>query len=581
MIPRNIKREHIIKAIEEIRKNGIPKGRNSRKFLLEFNGEYYPPKYVISLANKYANGEILNPTKFNGGKETNDFLRKLGFKIRDVSAQEKATESPKMKKERKFPNTHNGERCPRCKEIIKRLLEKIYGKVKVNYKFNVGTRPENFKGRPYYNELREIYEALQSYRGFKEFVKAKTLPNCDFFIPNPGFIVEFDESQHFTLPRKIALERYPSNLELGFNRERWIRLCEKINAKDNDPPYRDEQRAWYDTLRDFLPAILRLKPTVRLFAKDFVWCSLNPDNPKDVEKFKRMIEKQDRLWDIKIRKGQDPFLARIIIADEWEGRLEDAKKLLEKIYGKWPKGIRVKSIITCGGFIQFDWPKDVSKKDIGDPKYPNPEIVDILVKEAEKCVKFVLTQNLRNKLKQITNYITLGIDSRKQKISTTQNYINQPHIELVFLVDLKNNEFYWTGKSYPTSNQENGLVRIVNLNTHFFDLDVGKVMILGCHDLNIFNPRSKNAKGWRKEVNEELKKLAQKEKPEIVLHHPHTTVKIRTWLNAWSSLRKILPSVKIYAGAGRYHEQDREEYDKLDDVLKYTKCGNTIDLIIT
>ncbi|RUM33493.1 MAG: hypothetical protein DSY33_04295 [Archaeoglobus sp.] len=176
MIPGNIKREHIIKAIEETRKNGIPKSR--KKFLLEVNGEYYPPKYVISLANKYVNGEILDPTKFNGGKETNGFLRKLGFNVVSVSVkEEKATESPKMKKERKFPNTHKGERCPRCKETIKRLLEKIYGKVEGNYKFNVGTRPENFKGRPYYNKLREIYEALKSYRGFKEFVKAKTPPN--------------------------------------------------------------------------------------------------------------------------------------------------------------------------------------------------------------------------------------------------------------------------------------------------------------------------------------------------------------------------------------------------------------------
>ena len=81
MIPKNIRREHIIKAIEEIERNGIPKGRNSKKYLLEFNGKHYPPKYVISLTNKYANSEILNPSQFSGGKETNDFLRNLGFNI--------------------------------------------------------------------------------------------------------------------------------------------------------------------------------------------------------------------------------------------------------------------------------------------------------------------------------------------------------------------------------------------------------------------------------------------------------------------------------------------------------------------
>ena len=34
MIPKNIKRERVIKAIEEIKRNRTPKGRNSRKFLL-------------------------------------------------------------------------------------------------------------------------------------------------------------------------------------------------------------------------------------------------------------------------------------------------------------------------------------------------------------------------------------------------------------------------------------------------------------------------------------------------------------------------------------------------------------------
>jgi hypothetical protein len=47
-------------------------------------------------------------------------------------------------------------------------------------------------------------------------VKSRTLRPCDFFVPNPGFIVEFDESQHFTKPRRIALQNYPEKIELGF-----------------------------------------------------------------------------------------------------------------------------------------------------------------------------------------------------------------------------------------------------------------------------------------------------------------------------------------------------------------------------
>jgi len=184
------------------------------------------------------------------------------------------------------------ERCKKCKAVIKELLEKIYGKVIAEYKFRVGTKPEDFKGSAYYYKLQEIYEALQYYRGFKDFVKAKTLPNCDYFVPKPGFLLELDESQHMTMPRKVVLELYPSELKLGFNRSRWIKLCEKYNRHDNDRrcPYRDEQRTWYETLRDFLPTFVnKLHPTTRLFIKDYVWCSLNPNKKIDIDKFKNFL----------------------------------------------------------------------------------------------------------------------------------------------------------------------------------------------------------------------------------------------------------------------------------------------------
>jgi len=44
-----------------------------------------------------------------------------------------------------------------------------------------------------------------------------------------------------------------------------------------------------DLLRDFLPPIKRLKPTVRLFAKDFVWCSLDPNNLSDVKRIESIL----------------------------------------------------------------------------------------------------------------------------------------------------------------------------------------------------------------------------------------------------------------------------------------------------
>lgn len=187
------------------------------------------------------------------------------------------------------PTRAHDERCKACKTNVKSLLVKLYGKVEGNCKLDAGTRPEDFRAARYYSQIKEIYETLQQFRGFGSFVKSSRLPRVDFFIPNPGFLVEFDESQHFTVPRKIALEHYPDGLQLGFSRERWITLAENLHKKDNDPPYRDEQRAWYDTIRDFLPSIIDLRPTARLFAKDFAWCSLDAQNDADLSRFSKFL----------------------------------------------------------------------------------------------------------------------------------------------------------------------------------------------------------------------------------------------------------------------------------------------------
>ncbi|MEB2492941.1 HNH endonuclease [Peribacillus frigoritolerans] len=80
-IPKNIKTEHVLRALSEIDNHRIPDERNSTKFNLLYEGRYYPPKYVLTIANKYANGHELIPSEFSGGKESNSYLSDLGFEI--------------------------------------------------------------------------------------------------------------------------------------------------------------------------------------------------------------------------------------------------------------------------------------------------------------------------------------------------------------------------------------------------------------------------------------------------------------------------------------------------------------------
>ena len=81
MIPTNINREHVLKAIEEIDKHGVPDSRLSHDYNLRFNGKDYPPKYIISIANKFINKSELDSREFGGGEESNGFLKSRGFEI--------------------------------------------------------------------------------------------------------------------------------------------------------------------------------------------------------------------------------------------------------------------------------------------------------------------------------------------------------------------------------------------------------------------------------------------------------------------------------------------------------------------
>lgn len=81
-IPKNITREHIIQAIEEIKIIGWPPRNNSTTYDLCYEEKRYPPKIVVMYANKYANGDLFDVSTFSGGEgTTNIFFKARGFQI--------------------------------------------------------------------------------------------------------------------------------------------------------------------------------------------------------------------------------------------------------------------------------------------------------------------------------------------------------------------------------------------------------------------------------------------------------------------------------------------------------------------
>ena len=186
---------------------------------------------------------------------------------------------------------HVGQSCSACKDRIAELLTRIYGSCERSHRFGWETGLAAYESTSIGLALRDIAQLLKKQRGFglDVFVRRKKLAECDYWVPEPGFIVEFDESQHFTALRAVALSAYSDAAPLGFSRARWIDLCKRYNRRDNNPVYRDEQRAWYDTLRDLVPSIKGLQPTVRLHAGDLEWCSLDANSKEDRERFMEQL----------------------------------------------------------------------------------------------------------------------------------------------------------------------------------------------------------------------------------------------------------------------------------------------------
>lgn len=81
MIPRELRRDHVLRALDRIAREGIPIKRASHKHCLVHYGIHFAPKFVVSEACRAFRPDGLTPDEFSGGLETNELLRSHGFTI--------------------------------------------------------------------------------------------------------------------------------------------------------------------------------------------------------------------------------------------------------------------------------------------------------------------------------------------------------------------------------------------------------------------------------------------------------------------------------------------------------------------
>ena len=199
--------------------------------------------------------------------------------------------------------------------------------------------------------------------------------------------------------------------------------------------------------------------------------------------------------------------------------------------------------ITPGGFVKAPVP-DPWDRERGWST--SAEDFRTLVPHARKAVDEVVTPQVLDAARGRAVFLTLGVDlndrSGKRKMDRKSR---GTHAEFVAIVDVKRGgPVWWTGKSYPLSWQDRSLVQEADLESHLFHCGSERLLVLGCHDLNMFSERAKSGMkpGRQKHArSNRMRKLVRDFRPTMILHQPHSTDMIQVWSTAWSGARAFLP----------------------------------------
>lgn len=254
---RVIHKEHVLAAIEKYLTSPA-NHRPAKSAFLIHEDRKLPAKHLIRLAFEIATGHLPHPEALTGGKASIRVLQNLGF------------DNAIYEKQNVVGGKRNAVKSAR-REALRKILTDLWGPVEVEKKIQ-GIFVPDLKSRSGIDPtLLTVLRSVEGHRQIEILGKKNWVLAFDFFLPSVGVAIEFDERQHFTPLRAAALKAYPSGINLGFDRDRWIQLSEQIRAGDNSPAHRDEQRAFYDSIRDILATRMGLKPVVRIFEDDVHW----------------------------------------------------------------------------------------------------------------------------------------------------------------------------------------------------------------------------------------------------------------------------------------------------------------------
>jgi len=278
----NVRKVHVNKACHRYNAGEEHPHRPAQNTFLLFEGKRYPAKFIRGLAYEIATGDKLKSNDYSGGTETVRFFRAFGFSVeysgkvigeRDNSKIEQKSNDTDIKGE--------DNSSPKMqKAFLRKLLERRIGCVETEARFNWLEVPDCSSKD---GTLKNIYDDLEKHLktvkwdlvskvGYKDFSIPGYKLACDFFIPSKNLIIEYDEKQHFTEQRAKSLVHYPSDLNFGFDIDKWHEACANIKAIDLDPIYRDEQRAFYDSVKDIL-AVRNGMTLIRIKHGDYDWGS--------------------------------------------------------------------------------------------------------------------------------------------------------------------------------------------------------------------------------------------------------------------------------------------------------------------